>query len=212
MIIGITGLKGSGKSTVADYLAKKHGFNRNNFKDELVAELKNKMPDVLTTMCALFNSMTISETDVWDVPRLFREKPPLMRALMQNYGTEVRRHDNENYWSDQWKENLNLFIGDIVTDDVRFLNEAEAVRDSGGIIIRLVIDGETSNDKHPSEQEQAGISPDYTIIVERGQHEMLYDMIDEIVNEQKENKAEVKNAYGESEGETLEDTEAGNSN
>ena len=104
-----------------------------------------------------------------------------MRALMQNYGTDVRRKDNRNYWTQQWSQALCPEL-DTVTDDVRFLNEAEAVKTEGGIIIRLTRSDIETGGTHLSETEQLEIVADHTIECDPGDHEALYRALDDIIN------------------------------
>jgi len=171
-IIGLVGFKQVGKSTAAKYLEDKYGFTRHNFKDAMVQEIKDNFPDLLKELEYYYN-LTIDE--------LFIQKPPLMRALMQNYGTDVRRKDNRNYWTQQWFENL--AIGKTVADDVRFLNESEAVKLGGGIIIRLTRSDIETGGTHASETEQLEIVADHTIECNPGDHEALYRALDEIVKD-----------------------------
>lgn len=176
MIIAFTGLAGSGKTTVADYVVSEHGFKKHNFKDALVFEMLDRLPDVLKELKKHY-SMTLD--------KLFKEKPPIMRALMQNYGTEVRRGDGPNYWVDRWKESLGE--GNYVVDDVRFVNEAEAVQDKGGIIVRVSRPDSSSNSTHTSETEQNQIEPDFTIISNTGDLEGLYKQIESVIHTLKTN-------------------------
>jgi hypothetical protein len=171
MIIGLIGFKQVGKSTAAKYLAE-HGFARINMKDALVAELRKNFPDLLRELSQAYHM---------DVDKLFENKPPAMRALMQNYGTEVRRSDKDSYWTDKWKEAASYEGDNIVVDDVRFINEAEAVRSRGGILIRLVRPDITSGGTHSSETEQLQIVADHTIECKPGEHETLYKSLDEII-------------------------------
>ena len=172
-LIGLTGYKRTGKSTAAKYLEDKHGFVRHNFKDALVEELKERFPDLIELLEIHYNLST---------PQLFIQKPPLVRALMVNYGTEVRRKDNPDYWVEEWSSKV--YIGDkVVTDDVRFLNEADAIERRHGIIIRLVRPDITSGGTHKSETEQNEFKADYTIQCEPGNHQKLYDELDAILRD-----------------------------
>jgi len=177
MIIGIVGFKQVGKSTAAKYLEDKYGFARHNFKDALVQELKDNFPDLLKE---------IAYTRDWDngmesaIEDLFIKKPPLMRALMINYGTEVRRKDNPHYWTGQWSQALCPEL-DTVTDDVRFLNEAEAIKIEGGIIIRLTRPDLLTGGDHVSETEQLEIVADHTIECDPGDLVNLYRQLDDMV-------------------------------
>ncbi len=180
MIIGLVGFKQVGKSTAAKYLEDKYSAVRINMKDALVAELRKNFPTLLEE---------IARTTDFDqgleraIDELFETKPPLMRALMQNYGTEVRRGDNPDYWTDRWKESAGQLIDgtNIVVDDVRFLNEAAAVREMGGIIVRLVRPDITSGGTHTSETEQLSIEVDHTIECFPGDHQHLYDALDALM-------------------------------
>lgn len=181
MIIGICGYKGTGKSTVAEYLAKEHKFKRVNFKDGLVAEMKERFPMLLKELSL------VHEGDLGDTNWLFEKKPPIMRALMQEYGTDVRRADNQDYWVDKWKATVESVKGNIVTDDVRFYNELAAVGDMDGILIRVTRPDITSGGTHQSETEQEKFIEDFTIYGEPGDHASIYKQVDEIINTLKSN-------------------------
>lgn len=169
MIIGICGYKGSGKSTVAEYIAKTYDFQRVNFKDALVEEMRERFPDTIRAIMEEYP----------EVKSFFDDKPPIARALMQNYGTDVRRKDNPDYWVEKYGKKIDS-LGDynIVTDDVRFLNEADAVKLAGGVIIRVVVEGEESADAHVSETEHLAIEEDFKIEVKRGEHEKMMAAVD----------------------------------
>ena len=174
MIIGLTGLARSGKSTVAKYVSEEHSFKRLNFKDGLVAEMLDNLPDVLNEL---------KDTYACTLDELFKEKPPTMRALMQNYGTEVRRGDDPDYWVKKWKEQADELAGNIVVDDVRFINEAKAVTDNGGIIVRVSRPDRTEKGySHKSETEQNDIEPDFTIISSTGDLAGLYREIENVIH------------------------------
>lgn len=178
MIIGLCGYKGSGKSVAANYLIDRHGFESLNFKDALVKEMKESFPDLLIEMA--------EREGVEQIDDLFKEKPPLMRALMQNYGTEVRRKDNENYWVHRWMyEAEDNFKKNLVADDVRFVNEAKAIRDLGGIIIRIVREDIVEVDGHATETEHRNINEDFTIVAGLGEHDAVYGQIESVLSDLK---------------------------
>jgi len=176
-IIGLLGYKQVGKSTAAEYLKTK-GYQRHNMKDGLVAELKDNFPDLLREIDkeACRNIGGISA----NINYLFEFKPPLIRTLMQNYGTEVRRGDDPDYWVHQWVNNRPE--GLIVTDDVRFLNEAQAIKDCGGTLIRITRDDITDGGSHASETETNSIQVDHTIVAKQGDLEGMYKRIDDILS------------------------------
>lgn len=177
IIIGLTGFKGSGKSTVARYLAEEHGFKRINFKDSLIEEMLERLPNTLAE---------ISRVCEMSVDDLFELKPPLMRALMSNYGTEVRRGDDVDYWVNQYLKKVDNNLR-IITDDVRFWNEYKAVKSKEGIIIRVERDDITEGGTHQSETEQIEFEADFTIKGKAGSHKEIFEQIESILDTIKQN-------------------------
>jgi len=186
MIVGFIGKKQSGKSTAAKYLANKYDLKRVNFKDGLLRELKERCPDLLAEMVKTFNELSYQGITNWTVDGLFDVKPPLMRSLLQNYGTNVRRVDDPLHWIKEWRKATANLPG-VVVDDVRFLNEADAIKTRSGILIRINRVGLESNDQHISEVEMDSIEPDFTITVQTGDFASLYSQVNEVI----------MNAYGE---------------
>ena len=180
-IIAFTGLKQTGKTTAADYLVSKYGFVKHNFKDSLVEEIKERFPDLLEEMVKTYWPHIEDEEN--PIEDLFIHKPPLIRTLLQNYGTEVRRADKESYWTDQWEGKLVFALNEdsVVVDDCRFISESEVIRKHGGTIIRLTRPDLTTPDNHSSETEQSQIGVDYTIETEQGDFEGLYRELDRVV-------------------------------
>jgi dephospho-CoA kinase len=182
MIIGLTGKKQSGKSTAAEYIEKHHLAVRVNFKDGLVKELKEKFPKLLDEIITIMDRLEYDGMNPWTVERLFKEKPPLVRALMQNFGTEVRRADDSDHWVNHWIDSTMMYPNEgIVVDDVRFLNEAEAVRALGGIIVRIERPEMDSSDTHISELEMDQIVPDAIIRAHDGDFHGLYAQLDDLL-------------------------------
>lgn len=158
IVIGLIGYKGVGKTTACNLIKKNFShlnIVQHNFKDALIAELKQNFPNLLEELRLIYKCETIDE--------LFIVKPPAVRYLMQHYGTEVRRGDNPKYWTLLWIENMPT--ADIVlVDDVRFMNEANAVKSKDGILVRLVRGDLINDDRHASEIEQESIVTDRTIV------------------------------------------------
>ena len=183
MIIGFIGIKRSGKTTACNII-KKHRSDvvMHNFKDGLVAEMKACFPDLLEELASNQHSIEGEWGDGsdWDINRLFTEKPPLMRALMQNFGTEVRRGDDKNYWVKKWRGRL-INEGLVLVDDVRFHEEANAIKQNNGILIRLERTDLVDDDNHPSEQIQKEIKSDFTITTSLNQKDYLEKEILKIV-------------------------------
>lgn len=176
MIIGFIGYKQSGKTTASDYLVREHGFVRLGFKDGLIAEMKERLPETLEVLAAEYQ-MTVDE--------LFVAKPPVVRALLQNYGTNVRRADDPDHWVNLWKSRSSEVGNHIVVDDVRFINEAQAIRDAGGVLVRVIKTDCTvaGTDKHISETEHLEIEEDFEIATTSGNMERLYGLVEGVVSE-----------------------------
>lgn len=178
-IVALTGFKGSGKTVVAKYLELRYGFYRVNFKHALIKELEQKFPDLLNYFLHLYGCL--------DYKELFDTKPDGVRALMVNYGTEVCRAQDENYWVIPWK----LAVADammaghknIVVDDMRFLSEEAAVDGWQGTKIRVMCDEINGGGYHQSELQQTSIVPHYTVSAPKGKIDFLHTLVDRVMFE-----------------------------
>lgn len=139
MIIALTGRAGVGKTTVARILCAEHGFQRISFAAPLKAMLR-----------ALYVEMDLGFDDVdRRISGDLKESPdPWLGGLtprhaMQTLGTEWgRRCMCEDFWIGVWERAVGTSGAErIVVDDCRFMNEAEAVRKLGGVVIGLRREG-----------------------------------------------------------------------
>jgi hypothetical protein len=148
MIVGFCGLAFSGKGEAARYLIEKHGFATGTFasslKEMLRTFLRYRGVDDATIGRMLYGDLKEVPSD-----KLGGKTP---RWAMQSLGTEWGR-DLIDY--DLWVDTeMDHVAGNeaVVFDDVRFPNEEAAIRDRGGIIIRVVRDdGGSSHGGHISE-------------------------------------------------------------
>jgi len=78
------------------------------------------------------------QVDPWWANRL--NMPDLTpRLVLQKWGTEVARKSwHDDTWIASLENKLSKAHNDIVITDVRFPNEIQAVRNAGGIVIRVV--------------------------------------------------------------------------
>ena len=140
MIIGVCGFIGSGKDTIADYLQNIYGFKRDSF----AATLKDAVAAVFGWDRELLEGRTTEsrawreQVDPWWANRL--NMPNLTpRYVLQVWGTEVARKSfHDDTWIASLENKLSKAHNDIVITDVRFPNEIAAVRNAGGIVIRVV--------------------------------------------------------------------------
>jgi hypothetical protein len=194
MIIGICGLIGSGKDTIADYLVNIHEFRRDSF----AATLKDAVAAVFGWDRIMLEGRTKSsrewreQVDPWWAQRL--GIPYLTpRWVLQHWGTDLcRRHFHDDIWIASLENKLRTTQDDVVISDCRFPNEIQGIRHAGGTVIRVVRGpdpewfacAQTSSDKmpvlypevHASEYSWANTQFD-TVIQNNGSLDDLYHQI-----------------------------------
>jgi len=137
MIIGIVGLIGSGKDTVADYLVNFHEFRRESF----ASTLKDAVSSVFGWDRTLLEGRTKEarewreRVDPWWAERL--SMPTLTpRWILQYWGTEVcRRGFHDDIWIASLENKLRNSRDNVVISDCRFPNEIQSIRRAGGRIV-----------------------------------------------------------------------------
>lgn len=130
-IIGLSGRKRSGKDTVGQYLAEHHGFTLDSFARPL--------KDSIQLIYGWDARHTDGDLKEVECP-YWRVTP---RTVMQQMGTEMGRQLDVNIWRKSLERRLmrrmenskELFLA---ITDVRFENEADALRALGGEIWRVV--------------------------------------------------------------------------
>lgn len=178
ILIGITGRAGSGKDTVAGYLQHKYGFVQMAFANPLkaAASVLFNIPEYY------FHDRELKERVVedWDMSP---------RRMAQILGTEaVRTHFGADFWIKRWLQEYRSMPCslDVVLTDVRFNNEAQAVRDLGGTILHTERPGDTCLEfaaaQHASEAGVHRMYPD-VIIVNDGTLDELFAKVDTLFSD-----------------------------
>lgn len=136
--IAIIGAMHSGKSTLATMLVER-GYTRLAFADPL-------KDDIVAAMNLLLLKYELTDRLI-DRDTIDREKM-LFRPMLQWLGTEFFREylSRENHWVDQMRQRIGRIEAgtamgleelSLVCDDVRFENEAQALREMGFTLVRV---------------------------------------------------------------------------
>ena len=187
-IIGICGLIGGGKGTVADILVGEFGFEKLSFADTL----KDTVAAVFSWPRYLLEGDTKESRDWretvdhwWEARLAMPNLTP--RWVLQYWGTDVfREHFHQDIWiaSLEYKlsraKNSTSHYNNVVIPDTRFLNEINMIRKLGGEVwgvkrgedpdwlVNLITKGEEPNDIHPSEWSWVTENIDHVIGCVRG--------------------------------------------
>ena len=140
MIVSLSGLISSGKDTVADYLVREYGFQRESF----AGTLKGACAEIFGWDREMLEGRTAEarverdKIDSWWAARL--NMPHLTpRWVLQNFGTEVCR---KGFHDDIWLASLefklkNLQDRDVVISDSRFINELKMLASAGALTVHV---------------------------------------------------------------------------
>ena len=113
MNIGIIGKLGSGKTTAANYLVSQYGYIKHSLADP--------MREIVSNIFGIQD-----KTD------------PRYREIMQLLGTDWFRSYDRDVWVNYLKHQIDQRKQPVVCDDVRFLNEAEAMLEWGWKLIYIM--------------------------------------------------------------------------
>ena len=168
MLIGLVGLIGSGKDTVAERLVTHHGYKRDSF----AKSLKDAVSSMFNWDRELLEGNT-SESREWrEQPDKFwsekmgKEVTP--RWVLQYFGTEVMR---QGMYDAIWVDSvIGRYKGDkTVISDTRFQNEIKTIKAHGGIVVLVKREEIPTREEmqkqgiHQSEWDWVGSDFDYTI-------------------------------------------------
>lgn len=160
MILGMLGYAGAGKDASYQLLANKLPATRYAFADRLKQEVASAF------------GVTVDELEA---------SKEQYRELLQAWGVARRRINGWNYWVDYVTQQITHQRPQIaVITDVRFQNEIYAVRDLGGILVRVDRAGVGPRNDHISEHDWASAVPDF-ILRNDGDLEDLSRQVDILV-------------------------------
>lgn len=134
MIIGVCGLIGSGKGTVADMLVAEHGFVKVSFADKLkdaVSEMFDWPRDMVEGDTNESREWREKVDEFW-TKETGRQITP--RLVLQEFGTECMR---QGFYDGIWvslvkKRILDNPTTNFVVPDTRFPNEIKMIQELGG--------------------------------------------------------------------------------
>jgi hypothetical protein len=173
MLIGLTGLARSGKSTAADYLVKDKKYIRVPF----AAPLKRMLRSLG------LNDLEINGTLKEEPCDLLGGRSP--RYAMQRLGTEWGRDlIHPNIWVELWRRDSERLIAaghSVVADDCRFENEAKVLRDLGGKIVHIRNGENVNTSITPHSSEGQPIIPDARVLNDLISFDTFYARLDGIL-------------------------------
>lgn len=176
MLIGLCGAAGSGKNSVADFLAN---ASAGSFRQVAFADPLYQCLSVITGLSVA----ALQDRDTKETVIPWLGKSP--RQMLQTLGTDWgRRSISDEMWvritMERIKDDLSAGRSVVITD-VRFANEAAAVKSAGGRVIQVKRPGWAGNLTNEARlhASEAGL-PDYLIdavIVNRGSLNDLRDAV-----------------------------------
>lgn len=175
LLIGLTGRAGTGKSSVAARLTHEHSFAELAFADPIINMVHSLLADA-------------EIGGEWITERALKEQPtPLgfsYRHLAQTLGTEWGRGLHQDLWIRVAQQRLlqpALAGRDVVISDVRYPNEADFIRRRGGIVVRVLRNGQADVRAHSSEAYTDHLAV-ATELLNFGSVATLHDQVDRLVH------------------------------
>jgi hypothetical protein len=154
-LIGITGAAGAGKDTLGSYLGTRYGYVRRALADPIKEILNARFGWTMGQWQDRgWKESPNIQCGYWAHPfDGFEDMPHSPRTWAQWYGTDAGRAvHGEDCWVkilfNNWRHAGKPLT---VVTDVRFDNEAHAIRRAGGLILHVVRPGVTPVNPHPSE-------------------------------------------------------------
>lgn len=158
--IGLSGYARAGKDSVGQFIVDTEtGWERVSFADPMREALYRLNPTINANSGEVRLRNAVDEYG-WEEIKKWKSD---LRPLMQRFGTEVGREMfGDNFWIDYALDRI-PDGAKVVFTDVRFPNEADAVKALGGQVWRVERPGCVAANAHPSETAMDGYDFDYVI-------------------------------------------------
>jgi hypothetical protein len=165
MNIAFAGPFQSGKSTAAKYAEQGYGISRVAFGDYVREELIENGWD---------------RADVYHKP-----SSDEVREALQSHGAGMRAVDS-HYWVDKFLLDYANVADDVCVDDMRYTNEAEALRDMGFKLVWVDCQNmPNADDPKRGHESENGLNDWYEydglLVADYGHPEELYSQLDELI-------------------------------
>lgn len=195
MIIGFGFNYQVGKDTATMALCRDLGFRRIGFADKL-KELALELDPLVTSATQSVNVDAGRGRLKWTVQGLgwddAKRHHPEVRAILQRLGVGARKVFGENFWVEQALGGVTP-SAKVAISDVRFLNEAQAVKNLGGLMIKVSRPGFTG-DGHASEVDLADYEFDYEIVNDGSLVELerkVVELVGRLLQDQERSEADL---------------------
>lgn len=153
-ILGLSGARASGKDSFAANLVEQ-GWVRHGFADSLYAEAAEafgvsvgflsqratkEVPQDCLALAHCRDAAFVATVDQMEQGATDLKASRSPRFVLQVWGTEYRRSQDDLYWLRRMDEKLNSVPGTVpgvVITDVRYRNEAQTLKLRGGLLYRI---------------------------------------------------------------------------
>lgn len=182
-IIGVSGRKGHGKDTIADYICLKYNFIKISFADPLKETCR---------ILFFFDDNQLYHNKKEEIDPLWNITP---RKTFEYIGTDIMRNNIEqllptignDFWVKHLKYRVEKLIESnknikIVVSDVRFQNEVALIKELGGICVKVKRNNSNNTTKYIDHESESYIDDlidiDYDICANSGDIKGLYTQVD----------------------------------